>query len=126
MAASSGSGRERGDDVYRDAAIEFPATSSRLLIVVEHDSFRVGSSFVEGAQVLARVRIEYRPSDKILEWVLLLRFLEEFAERSLSLEDVAAEVHAHVERTVAPSELRVVLERVDGPGDVTYRVVAGR
>ena len=55
-----------------------------------------------------------------------MRFLEEFAERSLSLEDTATEIHAHIERMVAPSQLRVVLERVDGPGDVTYRVVAGR
>ena len=94
--------------------------------ILEHDPFLVGSGFVENTLSLSRLRIEYRPSDKLLEWVLLLRFLEEFAERSLSLEDTATEIHAHIERMVAPSQLRVVLERVDGPGDVTYRVVAGR
>lgn len=114
------------DDIYREAAIEFPPTASRLLIVVEHDSFLVRSAHREGVLTTAKLRIEYRPSDKLLEWVLLLRFLEGFAEKALSLEDVATEIHAHVERTVSPSELRVILERIDGPGDVTYRVVAGR
>lgn len=126
MTTSSGNGKDPGSDVYRDAAIEFPSTSSRLLIVIEHDSFLVGSGFVENTIALARLRIEYRPSDKLLEWVLLLRFLEEFAERFLSLEDTATEIHAHIERMVAPSQLRVVLERIDGPGDVTYRALAGR
>jgi hypothetical protein len=113
-------------DVYRDAAIDFPPAGSRLLIVIEHDSFLVGSGFVENTLALARLRIEYRPSDKLLEWVLLLRFLGGFAEESMTLEDVATSIHAHIERTVAPAELKVVLERLDGPGDVTYRVVAGR
>lgn len=113
-------------DVYRDAAIEFPPTESRLTIVVEHDSFLVGSGHVKDVLSPARLRIEYRPSDKLLEWVLLLRFLGGFADESMTLEDVATSIHAHIERTVAPAALRVVLERLDGPGDVTYRVVAGR
>jgi len=122
---TSDDSRLRDTDVYRDAAIDFPPTESRPLICIEQEAFLVGSGFVGGVLSLARLRIEYRPSDSVLEWVLLLRFLDEFATREVSLEDAAAEIHAHIDKTIAPSELRVVLERIDGPGDVTYRVVAG-
>lgn len=115
-----------GSECSTSTVIEFVPSSSRLLIVVEHDELMVGSGFNKGTLALARLRIEYRPSNKLYDWMSLRRFLEEFAAKARSLEDAATEIHAHIENTVDPSEFRVSLERIDGPDNVTYRVVAGR
>jgi hypothetical protein len=108
---------------YVDAGVPFPFPGVRLAITIRHDAFVVGSSFVNDLPVAARLSITYRPSDRVLEWVLLGEFLDSFATRSLSLEDVGEEIFTHVDRVVSPSMLRVELERIDGPSRTTFRVV---
>jgi hypothetical protein len=110
-------------DRYVQAGVPFPFPGVRLAITIRHDAFTVGSGFVDGVATSARLTITYRPSDRVLEWVLLGEFLDSFAARSLSLEDAGEEIFAHVDKVVSPSMLRVELERVDGPSRTTFRVV---
>jgi hypothetical protein len=108
---------------YVEAGVPFPFPGVRLAITIRHDTFVVGSGFVDGLPAAARLTITYRPSDRVLEWVLLGEFLDSFAARSLSLEEVGEEIFAHVDKVVSPSMLRVELERIDGPSRTTFRVV---
>ena len=108
---------------YVDAGVPFTFPGVRLAITVRHDAFVVGSGFINDLPVAAHLAITYRPSDRVLEWVLLGEFLDSFATRSLSLEEVGEEIYAHVDRVVAPSTLRVELERLDGPSRTTFRAV---
>ena len=108
---------------YVQAGVPFPFPGVRLAITIRHEAFVAGSMYKEKIPNVARLTITYRPSDRVLEWVLLGEFLDSFAARSLSLEEVGEEIFAHVDKVVSPSMLRVELERIDGPSRTTFRVV---
>lgn len=108
---------------YVEAGVPFPFSGVRLAITIRHEAFVAGVMYREKVPNVARLMITYRPSARVLEWVLLGEFLDSFATRSLSLEEVGEEIFAHVDKVVSPSMLRVELERIDGPSRTTFRVV---
>jgi len=123
LGSKSPVGGEAWGDKYVDAAVPFMFTGARINITIRHDSFLLGSRFVEGGRQAAQLTIVYRPSDKILEWVLLGEFLDQFALEPTSLEQAGEKIYAHITKTVAPSMLRVELRRVDGPSQTTFTAI---
>lgn len=111
-------------DTYVDAAIDYHARPVGVEVCIEHDAFLHKSSYVPDWVVRTKLRVRYRPSDKVLEWAIFARFLDSLAQSELTLELAAARIYEHVDSLVRPSLLCVELERVDAPGNVVFTVVA--
>lgn len=111
-------------DKYVHAAIEYRSRPVGIEVCVEHDAFLHKSAHVHDWQVRTKLRVRYRPSDKVLEWALFSVFLDSLAESELTLELAAARIYEHIDQLVRPALLHVELERIDAPGNVMFTVVA--
>lgn len=111
-------------DSYVDAAIEYQSRPVGVEVCVEHDAFLHKSSHVRDWVVRTKLRVQYRPSDKVLEWAVFGAFLDSLSQSELSLEFAAARIYEHIDQLVHPALLCVELERVDAPGNVVFTVVA--
>jgi len=111
-------------DLYVDAAIEYQSRTVGVEVCIEHDAFLHKSPYVRDWEVRTKLRVRYRPSDKLLEWAILVAFLDSLSRSELSMELAAARIYEHIDQLVHPALLCVELERVDAPGNVEYTVVA--
>lgn len=112
-------------DFYTDAYLELRPGPVQLELSVEHDGFLHQSGHLSGVQVRTRLRVVYRPTDRVLNWTVFEKFIDSLKSEPLSVERAAALIHSYVDELLAPSYLRVELERVDSPGNVVFTVVAG-
>lgn len=111
-------------DNYVDAAIEYQSRPVGIEVCVEHDAFLHKSAHVSDWAVRTKLRVRYRPSDKVLEWAIFGAFLDSLSQSELTLELAAARIYEHVDRLIRPAQISVELERVDAPGNVLFTVVA--